>query len=88
MSGTPYRQLQVRRGLKANLPTLGDGELGFCEDTGELFIGTSSSGNKKVNRDYVAASAGHWAGSPPTDVLTAIQRLETAVFGLLGGTIP
>lgn len=32
-------KMQIKRGNKANLPTLSDGELGFCKDTGELFIG-------------------------------------------------
>lgn len=31
--------LQVRRGLEANLGVLADGELGFCTDTGKLYIG-------------------------------------------------
>jgi hypothetical protein len=34
----------IKRGLKANLPVLDDGELAFCTDTNELFIG-SESGN-------------------------------------------
>ena len=33
--------IKIRRGLKVNLPTLEEGELGFCTDTGELYIGTS-----------------------------------------------
>ena len=36
-----YRKLQIRRGIKKNLPTLSQGELGFCTDTKELFIGDS-----------------------------------------------
>ena len=38
------QKLQIRRGLKAKLPTLAPGELGLCEDTGEVFIG-SAKGN-------------------------------------------
>jgi hypothetical protein len=34
----------IRRGLKADLPTLVEGEFGFCTDTKELFIG-SNNGN-------------------------------------------
>jgi hypothetical protein len=34
--------LRVKRGTKASLPTLAAGELGFCTDTGELYIGTGS----------------------------------------------
>lgn len=39
--------LLLRHGLKANLPTLRVAELGFCTDTQELYIGTST-GNKLV----------------------------------------
>lgn len=35
------QRIRVRQGLKADLPTLAEGELGFCEDTFELFVGTS-----------------------------------------------
>lgn len=38
-----YKKLQIRRGLKSNLPTLASGELGFCTDTGELFIGNGTT---------------------------------------------
>jgi hypothetical protein len=40
-------QIKIRRGLKANLPALAVGELGFATDTGELYIGTAS-GNVKL----------------------------------------
>ena len=33
-------KIQIKRGLKANLPTLSVGELAYCTDTKELFIGT------------------------------------------------
>ncbi|MGO4496436.1 fibronectin type III domain-containing protein [Paenibacillus sp. 2RAB27] len=35
----------IRKGLKVNLPVLSDGELGFCTDTKELFVGSSNSVN-------------------------------------------
>lgn len=31
----------VRRGLKANLPVLSEGEIAFCTDTLEYFIGST-----------------------------------------------
>ena len=40
-------KLQIKRGLKKDLPTLASGEFGLCEDTGELFVGTQS-GNLPV----------------------------------------
>jgi parallel beta-helix repeat protein len=39
-------KIQVKRGNKANLPTLDDGEFGLCQDTNELFIG--NDGNQKI----------------------------------------
>ncbi len=35
--------LQIRRGTKANLPTLAAGEPGFCTDTYELYIGDGAT---------------------------------------------
>ena len=34
--------IQIKRGLKAGIPTLAQGEMGYCTDTQELYIGTSS----------------------------------------------
>jgi len=42
------QKIQIRRGLKADLPVLSEGEFGFCLDTKELYIGTSG-GNVLVN---------------------------------------
>jgi hypothetical protein len=41
-------KLQIRRGLKADLEDLTVGELGYCTDTNELFIG-DSEGNVLLN---------------------------------------
>ena len=51
-----YRRLQIRRGAKANLPVLSVGELGFCTDTQQLYIGTDS-GNISVNVNKVLTSS-------------------------------
>lgn len=40
-------KLQLRRGLEVNLPSLAEGEPGFCADTYKLFIG-SAAGNRGV----------------------------------------
>jgi hypothetical protein len=34
--------IKVKRGLKADLPVLDIGEMAFCTDTKELFIGTEN----------------------------------------------
>lgn len=41
-------KLLLRRGNLIDLPTLDDGEPGFAEDTGQLFIGTEFSINKQI----------------------------------------
>lgn len=46
-------KIQVRRGLRAHLPTLSVGELGFCTDTKELFVGGVSGNITIANLDHV-----------------------------------
>lgn len=41
-------KMYMKRGLKATIPALDEGELGFCTDTKELYIG-SSTGNVLLN---------------------------------------
>lgn len=43
-------KIQLRRGVKANLPILSVGEPAFCTDTKELYMGTSS-GNVRMSYD-------------------------------------
>lgn len=54
MAVTTFAKIQHRRGAKVDLPTqLHEGELGFCVDTRELFIGNSSvyGGNTQILTD-------------------------------------
>jgi hypothetical protein len=37
---------------------------------------------------YTPASASNWSGTPPSTQGEALQRMEAAIAGLLGGTIP
>lgn len=69
--------IQIKRGVKAKLPVLPDGELGYCTDTGELYIGLSGA-NKLVGK--VA-----WA----TDISalqTSVNNINTTVAGKLTAT--
>lgn len=43
-------KLQFRRGLKKDLPVLGNGEVAYVQDTNELFIGTEE-GNRVLTFD-------------------------------------
>jgi len=49
--------IKIKRGLKTDLPTLAVGEMGYCTDTNELFIGTST-GNELINEDSSIATLG------------------------------
>ena len=42
-------KLKIRRGLKEDLPTLAVGELAYCTDTDELYIGDPDTGNRLIN---------------------------------------
>ena len=44
-------KIQVRRGLKSNMPTLSVGEIGYATDTRETYIGTGS-GNVNMGGGY------------------------------------
>lgn len=49
MADTVYRQLQLRRDVIANIPTLADGEMFLATDVLQLWIGTPA-GNKLVKQ--------------------------------------
>ncbi len=40
-------KLQIKRGVKSTLPTLSAGELGYCTDTHDVYVGTGSA-NKLI----------------------------------------
>lgn len=46
-------KIKIKRGLKANLPTLSVGEQGLCTDTSEIFIGGSTGNIQLANKEYV-----------------------------------
>lgn len=45
-------RIQIRRGLKSQLPTLALGEFGLCTDTKEIFIGTPTGNVGFPNADH------------------------------------
>lgn len=51
------QKIQIKRGLRSDLPNLSEGELAFCTDTKEYFIG-SSSGNIKLANHSDLGSVG------------------------------
>lgn len=46
-------KIKIRRGLKANLPTLSVGEQGLCTDTSEVFIGGNTGNIQLTSKQYV-----------------------------------
>lgn len=78
-----FKILKLRRGLKAALPTLQEGELAFCTDTKELFIGTSS-GNQLVQKGELdkKVNAVNGKGLSTNDYTTAEkEKLEGIAVG-------
>lgn len=48
------RKFQVKRGAKANLPILENGEFGLCTDTKELFIGSDGQNIQLAKQEQIA----------------------------------
>ncbi|EDT75155.1 hypothetical protein [Clostridium butyricum] len=48
-------KIQIRRGKKANLPTLSAGEPAFCTDTNQLFVGNGASNIEYAKQSDVSA---------------------------------
>lgn len=79
-------KIKVRRGLKAVMPTLDEGEFGFCTDTKELYIGTDL-GNLLVNGGTAPDGGGETGGTTISDVTnltatpaaTSVELTWTAV---------
>lgn len=89
---TVVRQLQLRSGLKADLPNLSplilEGELYYCTDTKELFMGTTGNAYTKMDIQYSPATPSNWAGSPPDNLIDAMNRAAALLVTLNGGPIP
>ena len=74
------RKIQIKRGNKANLPTLAQGELAYCQDEQGLYIG-SSSGNKPVGGKAITPAL-IGAVNKAGDFMTG--SLHATAFGING----
>lgn len=59
----------IRRGNKANLPVMPDGQFALCEDTKQLYIGTES-GNEQIYATYNQRPSFNGFKSAATQVVT------------------
>jgi len=78
---------RVKRGPKGKLPDLAEGELGYCTDSGELYVGTAGANNvgMATQATVAAAVAGHAvSGTHPWDSITG----KPAVFPADDATLP
>lgn len=70
--------IKIKRGLKADIPTLQVGEPGFCTDTKELFVG-SSDGNKLVGEGtFLKLSGGTLTGALTLPLAAPTHPLHAA----------
>lgn len=82
-------KIQVKRGNRADLPILSDGEFGLCQDTGEIFIGNGGSNIKIYPSTALTASnvtvadAGGMFES--TNAEGALAELAMAILEILSG---
>jgi len=65
--------MQIKRGLKKNLPLLKDGQLAYCKDTKELWIG-----NDGKNEQVVSKSSGNSSGNVTTEFIQLLSPNGTA----------
>lgn len=54
--------IKFRRGLKASIPTLADGEAGWCLDTNQLYIGNNGVNKLVGEQDFLKLSGGTLTG--------------------------
>jgi hypothetical protein len=72
------QQIQVRRGLKQDLPTLADGEFGLAQDTNELFIG-GPAGNIGIAKASDLEKVVSDIDKYKTDLNTYTDAIELAI---------
>ena len=76
------KKFQIKRGLKANLPVLSDGEPAFTTDESHLYIGNNGTNVEIPNRKYIDEHPYWSAGqifvgeNPPTDGSKLIQIID------------
>ena len=78
-------KIQLKRGVQASLPTLNDGEAGWCTDTFRLFIGQGSVNKLVGEADFLKLSGGTLTGAltlnadPTSDLHAATKQYVDAL---------
>ena len=70
------KKIQIKRGIKAVIPQLAEGELGYTLDTNELFIGDGET-NQKVGSVYFTTTiaTGDWSGTDPVTATKTVSGI-------------
>ena len=79
--------IKIKRGQKEVLPTLAVGELGYCIDTNEMYIGTVN-GNVATGYKFFSTTinTGDWTGSDPyvaTKTISGILSTDTPIVDIV-----
>jgi len=84
------KRIQIKRGLKEDLPDLSEGEYGLCTDTKEVYIGTATSTNiKMATSDDIGTLSAELGDitlletTDKTSAVKAINELNTTNIGNL-----
>ena len=71
-------KIQIRRGIKANLPTLSAGEPAFCTDTNQLFVGNGSTNieyAKQISVDSLNSQMNEKANLSDVKIFTSLSDI-------------
>ncbi len=66
------KQVQIRRGLNASIPTLAEGEYWFSTDLNQMFVGSTSNGNVPLvtaSKKYKALLTQTGTNAPTASIL-------------------
>jgi len=78
--------IQIKRGAYADLPTLAAGELGYCTDTDQIYIGDGAANHEIVMHDLFDAQTVLAATADNTPAALELAE-QTLVGRLTGGNV-
>lgn len=71
MTNSRKSAMKIKRGLKKNLPILQDGQLGYCKDTRELYVGNEGK-NDLINPKSEGGSSSDITGTVTAEYLKLV----------------